>query len=73
LPWLGRNSIIDQLKTGFYYIALKKCNSCAFNFGKKEVNLGTPLMPTGNIDEELIILKKHFKGVEGKIAEKGFR
>jgi hypothetical protein len=26
-------------------------------------------MPTGNIDE-LIILKKHFKGVEGKIAEK---
>jgi hypothetical protein len=27
-------------------------------------------MPTGNIDEELIILKKHFKGVEGKIAEK---
>jgi hypothetical protein len=30
-------------------------------------------MPTGNIDEELIILKKHFKGVEGKIAEKGFR
>jgi hypothetical protein len=21
-------------------------------------------MPTGNIDEELIILKKHFKGVE---------
>jgi hypothetical protein len=29
---------------------------------EKEVNLGTPLMPTGNIDEELIILKKHFKG-----------
>jgi hypothetical protein len=30
----------------------------------EKVNLGTPLMPTGNIDEELIILKKHFKGVE---------
>jgi hypothetical protein len=33
----------------------------AFNFGKKEVNLGTPLMPTGNIDEELIILKSILK------------
>jgi hypothetical protein len=32
----------------------------AFNFGKKEVNLG-PLMPTGNIDEELIILKSILK------------
>jgi hypothetical protein len=29
--------------------------------GKKEVNLGTPLMPTGNIDEELIILKSILK------------
>ena len=72
----GGMNKVDQLKTGFYYIALKAnipIIPVAFNFGKKEVNLGTPLMPTGNIDEELIILKNHFKGVEGKIAEKGFR
>jgi 1-acyl-sn-glycerol-3-phosphate acyltransferase len=54
---------VDQLKTGFYYIALKAnvpIIPVAFNFGKK-VNLGTPLMPTGNIDEELIILKSILK------------
>jgi hypothetical protein len=27
----------------------------------EKVNLGTPLMPTGNIDEELIILKSILK------------
>jgi hypothetical protein len=66
LPWPeGTRNKVDQLKTGFYYIALKAnvpIIPVAFNFGKKkEVNLGTPLMPTGNIDEELIILKSILK------------
>lgn len=72
----GTRNKVDQLKTGFYYIALKAnvpIVPVAFNFGKKEVNLGAPLMPTGNIEEDLTILKKHFKGVEGKIPEKGFK
>jgi hypothetical protein len=61
---------VDQLKTGFYYIALKAnvpIIPVAFNFGKK-VNLGAPLMP-GNIDEELIILKSILK-VEGKFLKR---
>jgi 1-acyl-sn-glycerol-3-phosphate acyltransferase len=72
----GTRDKVGQLKTGFYYIALKAnvpIIPVAFDFGKKEVNLGAPLMPTGNIEEDLIILKKHFRGVEGKIAEKGFK
>lgn len=72
----GTRNKVDQLKTGFYYIALKAnvpIVPVAFNFGKKEVNLGAPLMPIGNIEEDLTILKKHFKGVEGKIPEKGFK
>jgi hypothetical protein len=53
---------VDQLKTGFYYIALKaNVPIIPVAFKKKEVNLGTPLMPTGNIDEELIILKSILK------------
>lgn len=44
----------------------------AFDFGKKEVNFGQPLMPSGNIEADLIILKNHFIGVLGKDAEKGF-
>jgi 1-acyl-sn-glycerol-3-phosphate acyltransferase len=72
----GTRNKVDQLKTGFYYIALKAnvpIVPVAFNFGKKEVNLGAPLMPKGNIEDDLTILKKHFKGVEGKIPEKGFK
>jgi 1-acyl-sn-glycerol-3-phosphate acyltransferase len=72
----GTRKKVDQLKTGFYYIALKAnvpIVPVAFNFGKKEVNLGIPLVPTGNIEEDLIILKKHFKGVEGKVSAKGFK
>ena len=30
-------------------------------------------MPTGNFDEDLIILNKHFLGVIEKIPEKGFK
>jgi hypothetical protein len=54
---------VDQLKTGFYYIALKANVPIILLhlILKKEVNLGTPLMPTGNIDEELIILKSILK------------
>jgi hypothetical protein len=44
-----------------------------FDFGKKVVSFGKPLMPTGNLEEDLIILNKHFIGVLGKIPEKGFK
>ena len=71
----GTRNKVDELKTGFYYIALKAnvpIIPVAFDFGKKEVNLGVPLMPTGNLDEDLQVLLKHYKGVKGKVPEKGF-
>jgi 1-acyl-sn-glycerol-3-phosphate acyltransferase len=72
----GTREKVGEIKTGFYYIALK-ANApiipIAFDFGKKEVNIGTPLMPSGNIEKDLPILKEHFTGVEGKIPEKGFK
>jgi 1-acyl-sn-glycerol-3-phosphate acyltransferase len=72
----GTRKKTDVLKTGFYYIALKAnvpIIPVAFDFGKKVVNLGKPLKPTGNLEEDLIILNKHFIGVLGKIPEKGFK
>ena len=66
---------VEELKTGFYYIALKAnvpIIPVAFDFGKKEVNLGLPLSPTGNIQNDLKILKSHFIGVKGKKPELGF-
>lgn len=71
----GTRKKVDQLKTGFYYIALKAevpIIPVAFDFGKKEVNLGFPIMPTGDYDSDLLQLKKHFVGVKGKIPENGF-
>lgn len=72
----GTRKKVDQLKTGFYYIALKAkvpIIPVAFDFGKKEVKFGQLLFPSGNIEEDLEILKKHYIGVEGKIPEKGFQ
>jgi hypothetical protein len=60
----GTREKVTSLKTGFYYIALKaKCSYCCFfDFGK-EVNLGAPLLPTGNIKKEMEILLNHYKDV----------
>lgn len=71
----GTRNKVTTLKTGFYYIALKANVSIvpvAFDFGKKEVKLGLPLVPTGNIEDEMQILLEHYKGVKGKILEKGY-
>jgi 1-acyl-sn-glycerol-3-phosphate acyltransferase len=71
----GTRKKVTQLKTGFYYIALKAgvpIIPVAFDFGKKEVNLGQPIVPTGDYDADLVQLQKHFVGVVGKIPENGF-
>ncbi|MBP6181671.1 1-acyl-sn-glycerol-3-phosphate acyltransferase [Flavobacterium sp.] len=71
----GTRKKVSELKTGFYYIALKAnvpIIPVTFNFGKKEVNLGILLMPSGNLESDMLILKKHYIGVEGKIPEKGY-
>ncbi|UQD57061.1 1-acyl-sn-glycerol-3-phosphate acyltransferase [Flavobacterium sp. K5-23] len=72
----GTRKKVDQLKTGFYYIAMKAnvpIVPVAFDFGKKEVNLGTPLIPTGDLETDLAVLMKHYEGVEGKVPEKGYK
>lgn len=71
----GTRKNINKIKTGFYYIALKAnvpIITVAFDFGKKEVRLGQPLLPTNNLEADLNILKKNFIGVKGKISENGY-
>lgn len=71
----GTRKKVDELKSGFYYIALKAgvpILPVAFDYSKKEVNIGDYFTPTGNIDEDLKILLAHFKGVQGKFPENGF-
>ena len=71
----GTRKQVSELKTGFYYIALKAAVPIvpvAFDFGKKEVNLGKPFVPTGNLETDMRILQQHFVGVSGKIPENSF-
>lgn len=72
----GTRCQVNQLKTGFYYIALKAnvpIIPIAFDFGKKEVKIGLPLLPTGNLEVDLEVLLKHFVGVEGRVPGQGFK
>jgi len=71
----GTRGKVSILKTGFYYIALKAgvpIIPVAFDYGKKVVDIGKPFYPTGDFAEDMDALSKHFLGVRGKFAEKGF-
>lgn len=71
----GTRKKVEELKSGFYYIALKAnvpIIPVAFDFGKKAVCFGKPFYPTSNYENDLKILLNHFKGVAGKIPELGF-
>ncbi|WPO78082.1 1-acyl-sn-glycerol-3-phosphate acyltransferase [Flavobacterium sp. KACC 22761] len=72
----GTRKGVTEIRTGFYYIALKAnvpIVPVAFDWGKKEVNLGVPFFPTGNYEADWKILKMHYKGVVGKIPENGIQ
>lgn len=71
----GTRKKVMELKSGFYYIALKAgipIIPVAFNFGKKEVQIGKPIIASGDYEKDLPLLLEHFKGVNGKITEYSF-
>lgn len=71
----GTRKKVNELKTGFYYIALKAnvpIIPVAFDYGKKEVKLFDPFYPTGDKDADFQYLISLFKGVKGKYPEKSF-
>jgi 1-acyl-sn-glycerol-3-phosphate acyltransferase len=71
----GTRNKVTELRTGFYYIALKAnvpVIPVAFDYGKKEVRVGDPVPVTGNYEEDMKIILPHFKGVIGKIPERSF-
>jgi len=72
----GTRKKVTELRTGFYYIALKAnvpIIPIAFDFGKKEVKVGNPFWATGNYEEDLNLILPFFKDVKGKIPERGFQ
>ena len=72
----GTRKKVTELRTGFYYIALKAnvpIIPVAFDFGKKEVKLGEPFVPTGDFDTDLKVLSSFYDGVKGKYPEKQYQ
>ena len=71
----GTRKKVSEIKTGFYYIALKAkvpIIPVAFDFENKEVKIGQPMDPSGNLETDLPILLSHFKNVKGKVAANSF-
>lgn len=71
----GTRKKVTELRTGFYYIALKAnvpIIPVAFDYGKKEVKVGQPFTVTGNYEEDMKVILPFFKGVKGKKPERSF-
>lgn len=71
----GTRKKVAELRTGFYYIALKAnvpIIPVAFDYGKKQVKIGKPVEVTGNYEEDMKIILPFYKGVSGKIPERSF-
>lgn len=71
----GTRKKVTELKTGFYYIALKAnvpIIPVAFDFSKKEVKIGNAIYATGNYEEDMSKYISHYKGVKGKCPEKQY-
>ncbi|MGL2967603.1 1-acyl-sn-glycerol-3-phosphate acyltransferase [Flavobacterium sp. XGLA_31] len=72
----GTRKKVTELRTGFYYIALKAnvpIIPVAFDYAKKEVRIGNPIAVTGNYAEDMKIILQHFKGAYGKYPERQYQ
>ncbi len=70
----GTRKKVEKFRTGFYYIA-KKADvpiiPVGFDFGKKEVVVGQPLYPSGNMEADFEILYSFYSNIRGKNPELG--
>lgn len=71
----GTRSKVKQLKSGFYYIAMKAgvpIVCCKFDWGKMELGFSQPFYPTGDYEKDLPQILSYFKGTHGRIPENDF-
>ncbi len=68
----GTRKKVVNWKTGFYYIAMEAkvpIVMVAFDYGKKQVKISPPVIPTGNKEQDFQSYMEFFKGVVGKVPE----
>jgi 1-acyl-sn-glycerol-3-phosphate acyltransferase len=71
VPPEGTRSQSRHWKTGFYYIALEAHVPIVLgylDFGSKSTGLGPALMPTGDIEADMAIIKAFYSPFQGKNA-----
>ena len=71
----GTRKKVHEIKTGFYYIALKAkvpIIPVAFDFENKQVKIGNVFWPSADLETDLPLLFNHFKDVKGKIVSNSF-
>lgn len=72
----GTRKKVNQLKTGFYYIAVTAkvpIIPVSINYEKKVVDFGMPFYPTNNIESDLKFLNNHFIDAKGKIEKNEYK
>lgn len=68
----GTRKANPNWKKGFYYIALKAkvpIMLIGIDYPSKTIAATKALMPTGNLEEDMRIIKDYFKGFRGRIPE----
>lgn len=71
----GTRKKVAQWKTGFYYIAKTAgvpLVLVAFDYGKKQVKISSPLVPTGSMQADFREYLDFYNGVTGRHAQLGF-
>ena len=69
----GTRSKTSYWKTGFYYIALNAKVPIVFgyiDYKEKKLGIANSFFPTGNIENDMEIIRKFYKGKTGRHPEK---
>lgn len=70
----GTRKKVDKLRTGFYYIAKGAgvpIVPAGFDFEKKQVIVGQPLIPSADFDADMATLMAFYRSIKGKVPELG--
>ncbi len=69
----GTRSAVEKWKTGFYYIAAGAKVPIVpgyFDYATKELGFLESILPSGDIDKDLIAIKEAYRGIQGKYADR---
>ena len=65
----GSRSTVREWRSGFYHIALQTglpITLVIFDFGKRRMQIGPTLTPSGDYEADLPMIQSYFAGVRGK-------